>query len=163
MFLSRSLTPPELESAWLVTSGTELMFFTVGTVAGMPIAFMMPRLRVGFMGRAWRLPSTTYLMPRWVVWMFIGTFLGQLIALVVLALLEDYRLFWLATSISLGGGAFCVGAWQRMKKHRGTEFAMPFLWPWMRLRLIGFRTNVQVQELDRDCRESPPELLQRHK
>jgi hypothetical protein len=114
----------------LVSDDVGLAFFSAWTLAAIPLAFAMPRLRASFFGCGWRVPSDTYVLPRWVVRFFIGAIIGQLVGFLVLASARDDRLFWPAGSTTLIGAAFCAGARGRLKKHPGTEFTMP----WCRLR-----------------------------
>ena len=112
----------------LLTDRMEITFLSIWTLAAIPLAYAMPRLRVGFFGRMWQVPSGTYLLPRWIVRLGIGATIGQVAGILLLAILGDYRLFWLAGSLALVNGAFCAGALQRLKKHPRTEFTMRW-WP----------------------------------
>jgi hypothetical protein len=126
------LLPPaatkEMDLATFVSDGLARTLLSICTIVAMPLAFMMPRLRAGFIGRSWKVPSSTYLLPRWIVQFGIGAMLGQVIGVLVLAILKNHHLFWLAGSFSLIGGAFCAGAWRRLSKHPNTEFSTRW-WP----------------------------------
>jgi hypothetical protein len=115
----------------LVTlAGDELAqtFLAISTAVAIPVAYVMPRLRVSLLGQIWRVPSSTYLLPRSAVLICICTMLGQVIALLLWAVIGHDYLLWLAASSSLVGGAFCAGAWQRLSRHPSTEFSMRW-WP----------------------------------
>ncbi|MHB1037056.1 MAG: hypothetical protein ACYC35_20525 [Pirellulales bacterium] len=114
----------------LVSDDVGLAFFSAWTLAAIPLAFAMSRLRASFFGRAWRVPSHTFVLPRAVVRLCIGVIIGQLVGFLLLASARDHRLFWLAGSTTLIGAAFCAGARGRLKKRPSTEFTMP----WCRLR-----------------------------
>lgn len=105
-----------------------LPFLLVWTVLAMPLSFALPRLRAGTFGRTWRVPTRAYLLPRWMVRFGLGALIGQSLALLGLALLRDHQLFWLFGSVALVSGAFCAGAWKRIRNHAGTEFTLRW-WP----------------------------------
>lgn len=125
--------PEEMQLTRIVRDSTVLTFLSIWTLASLPLAFAMPRLRVSFfgrIGRTWRLPSETYLLPRWIVRLVLGSLLGQVAAALVLAILQDPRIFWFAGSSALLSAAFSAGAWRRLKKYPRTEFNMPFSMFW---------------------------------
>jgi hypothetical protein len=107
---------------------TPLTFLCIWTLAAIPIAFAMPRIRARFFGRMWRVPRDAYVLPRWMVCICIGAMFGQVAGFLVLTILRDYRLLGLAGSAALICGAFCAGAWRRLKKRPATEFTMRW-WP----------------------------------
>ena len=106
-------------------------FLAFVTFAGMPLAFAVPSLQASFMGRAWKVPSTAYVIPRWALRLFIGIVAGQALAALALGIWSDHRLLWLLPLHFLVGGAFCLGAWRRLRKPASTEFTMPW-WPPLR-------------------------------
>ena len=108
-------------------------FLAFATLVGMPLAFAIPSLQASFMGRAWKVPSTAYVIPRGVLRLIIGMIAGQALATLVLGLWRDHRLLWLLPLHFLVGGAFCLGAWRRLRKTASAEFTMPW-WPPLRGR-----------------------------
>ncbi len=122
------LAPGDMQITKLVSGPAPLTFFCISTLGSLPIAFAMPRLRVSFFGRMWHVPSSTYVLSRWIVRLCIGASLGQVAGFVVLAILQDHRLFWLVGSFALISGAFCAGASRRFRQHPKTEFVMRW-WP----------------------------------
>jgi hypothetical protein len=113
----------------LVSDTTALVLLGIGTVVALPLAFAMPRLKAAFMGELWRAPSSTYLMPRWLIWLCLSSSLGQIIGVVAYALVHEPPLLWLGALLTCICGAFCLGAWPRLSRHAGSEFTMP----WWRL------------------------------
>ena len=110
------LTPP--------SGGIEQTFWSLWTLAAIPLAFAMPRLRASFFGWGLHVPSYTYALPRWMVRCCIGAMIGQAAGLLVLVVARDYRVLWLAGSLTLIGEAFRARARGRLKKHPSTEFTM---------------------------------------
>lgn len=102
----------------------ELVFLLAWTVAASPLAFAMPCLQASFFAGMWRVPYHTYLMPRWLIRICIAMMSGQVAALFAFAAVCNHRLFWLAGSMLFVGGAFCAGAWRRLKRPPRTEFVM---------------------------------------
>jgi hypothetical protein len=122
---------PALDEIGLANSvnvGLSATLVGIWTIATMPFAFMMPRLRVGLFYLVWRVPSSTYVFPRWTVPLGVGTMLGHLIGVLILAITKDYQLFRLAGSFLLVFMAFFAAAWRRLTKHPNTEFTMR-CWP----------------------------------
>jgi hypothetical protein len=108
-----------------------LRFFGIWTLGSLPLAFFMPRVRANFFGRSWHVPSQAYVMPRWIIRLAIGALLGQIVGLLLYAVIWNLRVFWIAASDTLILVAFCAGAWRRLSQHPCTEFTMPlFRWPW---------------------------------
>ena len=128
-------SPAEDETLAMLVSGHSHFpwFMALATLAGMPLAFAVPSLQASFMGRAWKVPSATYLIPRGVLRLLIGMIAGQALATLALGLWRDHRLLWLLPLHFLVGGAFCLGAWRRLRKPASAEFTMPW-WPPLRGR-----------------------------
>jgi hypothetical protein len=128
-------SPAEEEALAMLVSGHSHFpwFLALASLAGMPLAFAVPSLRASFMGRAWKVPSTAYVIPRGVLRLFIAMIAGQALATLVLGLWRDHRLLWLLPLHFLVGGAFCLGAWRRLSKPASAEFTMPW-WPPLRGR-----------------------------
>jgi hypothetical protein len=126
-------SPAEGEALALLVSGNSRLpwFLAFAALVGMPLAFAIPSLRASSMGRSWKVPSTTYVIPRGVLRLFIGIIAGQAIATLTLALWRDQRFLWLLPLHLLVGGAFCIGAWRRLRKPASTEFTMRW-WPPLR-------------------------------
>lgn len=122
------LAPGELQITALVSGSIPLTFLWIWILGSLPIAFAMPRVRASFFGRMWHVPSSTYVLPRWIVRLCIAFCLGQVVGVFLLAFLQDHRLFWLAGSFALVSGAFCAGARRRLMQHPRTEYAMRW-WP----------------------------------
>ena len=108
-------------------------FLAIAALAGMPLAFAVPSLQASFMGRSWKVPSTAYVIPRWALRLFIGIVAGQALATLTLGIWSDHRLLWLLPLHLFVGGAFCIGAWRRLRKPASAEFTMPW-WPPLRGR-----------------------------
>jgi hypothetical protein len=128
-------SPTENEALATLFSGHSQFpwFLAFATLAGMPLAFAVPSLQASFMGRAWKVPSTAYVIPRWALRLFIGIVAGQALATLALGIWSGHRLLWLLPLHLLVGGAFCLGAWRRLSKPASTEFTMPW-WPPLRGR-----------------------------
>ena len=113
----------------LISDNSRLSWFLAfAALVGMPLAFAVPSLRASFMGRFWKVPSTAYVFPRGVLRLLVGMIAGQAIAILTLAFSRDHRLLWLLPLHILVGGAFCLGAWRRLKRPASTEFTMRW-WP----------------------------------
>jgi hypothetical protein len=123
-------SPAEEEALAILVSGNSYFpwFLAFAALVGMPLAFAVPSLRASFMGRSWKVPSTAYVIPRAILRLLAGMIAGQAIATLTLALWRDQRLLWLLPLHFLVGGAFCLGAWRRLRKPASTEFTMRW-WP----------------------------------
>ena len=131
MVLASSVwTPAGMQVTKFVEGTLDRVFLCIGTLGALPLAFAMPRLRASFYGRMWRVPSSTYVLPRWIVRFGIGGTFGQVVGFFVLAIAQDHSIFWLVGSTALVCGAFCAGAWPRLKKDPRAEFTMRW-WPRM--------------------------------
>jgi hypothetical protein len=93
-------------------------------VAAAPFAFAIPSLRASFMGRYWKVPSTAYVYPRWVLRFLCGGLAGQFFATLAWAVCCDPRLLWLLPAQLLLVGAFCFGTWRRLRKPASNEFTV---------------------------------------
>jgi hypothetical protein len=89
-------------------------------------AFALPRLRVQFFRSMWRVPSQTYLLPRWFVRLLLGLMLGQAAGLAVDGGMHNSHTSWLAATMALTSLALVAGAWKRFRNHPRTEFVMPW-------------------------------------
>ena len=122
---SPRFAPREIGVMAMVDGNTDMAFFAAWTLVSIPLAFAMPRLRARFFGSGWwRVPSSTYILPQWIVRLCIGLVLGQAAGYLFLGVAADSRCLWPAASFAIIGAAFLAGAWGRLKKHPRTEFAM---------------------------------------
>jgi hypothetical protein len=128
-FVGLEHEPEGIRLVSIARDAQAIVMLTIGTLIAMAFAFAMPRLKTGSMGKLWRFPSSTYLMPRWIMWLCMSTILGQLIGLLTFAAVQEPRLLWLSASLTCILGAFCLGGWPRLGRSAGTEFTMP----WWRL------------------------------
>ncbi len=126
--LTAAVLAPDETPLPALSDDMELVVLLASTIVSLPLAFVMPCLQASFFGQIWRVPYHTYLMPRWMIRLCIAMMAGQVAALFALAALHNPRLFWIGGSMSFVGGAFCAGAWRRLKKPSRTEFVMR-LWP----------------------------------
>lgn len=125
-----SLAAPVEMAPVLVDSRVGLLFFCVWTAGAVSFAFAMPRLRAGFFIDASRrrLPWYTYFIPHWMLRLLVGMTIGQTIGVLVLAIIDDRRMFWMAGAFGCIAAAFYAGARPRLKKGAHNEFVMPW-WP----------------------------------
>jgi hypothetical protein len=61
-------------------AGLPLAFWAASIAGATFVAFILPRLRAGSLARTWRVPSSTYLFPRWVVCTSLGVIIGGFVA-----------------------------------------------------------------------------------
>lgn len=121
VFVSTIVTPSPVAHLWeFLDNRLFLMMLGICTVVSIPFAMAMPRSRAGFFGRRWGVPSGTYTMPRWMVRFIIASLFGQVVGCLLLAIVVDHRIAWFAGILAIVGGAFCAGAWGRLKKHPRT-------------------------------------------
>lgn len=123
-------SPAEEEALTILVSGNSYFPWCLAfaTLVGMPLAFAVPALRASIMGRSWKVPSTTYIMPRGILRLLVGMIAGQAIATLAVGLWRDQRLLWILPLHFLVGGAFCLGSWRRLRKSASTESTMRW-WP----------------------------------
>ncbi len=78
------------------------------------------------MGPHWGVPRSAYLLPRWIVWLGIGTLLGNAVGSAFAAVVYNSQLFWLSASAAVLFGFFCAGAWRRLRQPASGEFTVSF-------------------------------------
>lgn len=125
-----SLAAPDEMTPAFVDSRMGLLFFCAWTAGAVPFAFAMPRLRAGFFVDAsrLRLPWYTYFIPHWMLRLLVVVTIGQTIGVLVLAMTDDRRMFWIAGAFGCIAAAFYAGARPRLKTGAHNEFVMPW-WP----------------------------------
>ncbi|WP_428307776.1 hypothetical protein [Lacipirellula sp.] len=132
VFLFTPLNPADDQLLLVLLDDPRLAWFVgLATIIGTPLSFALPSLRVSFMGRYWKVPSTAYVFHRWVLRLCCGMMAGQVAATFTLAITRDERMLWLLPFQLVVGGAFCLGTWRRLKTPASNEFTMPW-WPWLR-------------------------------
>lgn len=109
-----------------LTDGPALWFLAFWTLSALPLVFWMPRIRASFFGRSWQVPSRAYVLPTWIVGLVTAFAWGHVLAMLVLAALDDSRALSLFGSSLLVATAFTAGALPRLRRPR-EEFEMP--WP----------------------------------
>ena len=108
-------------------------------------AIALPRLKVGFMTTAWRLPYHTFMCSRPLLRLIGSSLVGNLAGTIALAFLVADIHLPILVLVAPTAIAFVYSACQRFQKHPNSEFAMPLPLPYpfgRRMRLAKNRLPV---------------------
>ncbi len=94
-------------------------------MVGIPFGAWLPRARVGWMGKFWRVPSQTFLLPRWQVYLCGTSLMGATLGTLALCFVLDYRYgVWFAVLL-FPTLAFLISTFKRFSHPNSTEFVQP--------------------------------------
>lgn len=123
--LHQHYAPPGERLAEAADQGVFLELVGIWTVLAVPVFFLFPRIRAM---RGWRVPSTTYFVPLWLVRLWLAGLVGFTFGCSILAAFQDLRVFWLAGSFLAVSIALWLGAFNRFR-HAEAEYEIPwFRW-----------------------------------
>ena len=111
---------------------TVFPFCLPGILIGSLFAFWISRIRANSFGQHWRVPSSAYVVPAWIVWLMTASACGYVLASLVASVFVGTRILPLFGSSLVISTAFGLGAWHRLRS-RQKEFEIPWFHAWRRL------------------------------
>ena len=106
-----------------------LVVIPLSAIFGVPFAYWLPIARTRFVGRMWRLPSQTLLLPRFLVCLIATMMIGAVFGSGLLGIWVDHRYLILGLGHLLFAVAFTASAARRFRHHPLAEFVMPSTFP----------------------------------